>query len=314
MSELTSETRAAPADGGGKPPEIELWSNRRVIHPISRWLVTRLIPTGISPNQVSCLSVVTCALAAAAYRLVPWPFGAAAGFALHVGWHVLDGADGDLARRTGRSSPSGEIVDGLCDYLSHLILYATLAVMLSAQIGGWAWPVAAASGLARAIQANSYESRRRTYQYWMQGGAWLKQTLASDAAAGGKRMSGVLRRFGGAYLAVSERISSQAPGLDAALRSRAHGGPEALAAMRTLYREHQAHALRSSFPLSSNARTVALFASMLAGSPLYFFCYEVIGLSLVLIATLIQQRRCDAALLSALAQGSRQSAPGRLSV
>jgi phosphatidylglycerophosphate synthase len=36
---------------------------------------------------------------------------------LHMGWHVLDGADGDLARMTGRASPQGELFDGICDYV-----------------------------------------------------------------------------------------------------------------------------------------------------------------------------------------------------
>ena len=57
--------------------------------------------------------------------------------------HVVDGADGDLARLTGRSSPIGEMVDGLCDYLSHIVLYLVLGWWLSGTggtfSGGAAW-------------------------------------------------------------------------------------------------------------------------------------------------------------------------------
>lgn len=83
-------------------------------------------------------------------------------------------------------------------------------------------------------------------------------------------------------------------------RSRLCGA--AAASARALYSHHQAGALRSSFLLSSNARTVALFISMLATSPIYFFCYEGVALSLVLVATLAQQRRRNRALLRALGQ------------
>jgi len=249
--------------------------------------------------------VLASAFAAAAYCLIAWPIGALAGFALHIAWHVLDGADGDLARRTGRSSPTGEIVDGVCDYLSHIVLYSALAAVLSSQIGGWAWLLAAASGAARAVQANSYETRRRNYQYWIQGGSWLRQTLSvNQPSVCDRKVNPLMQRLGRAYLAVSEHVSAQDPKLDAALTLGLRGDAKTIAATRTLYRKHQAGGLRGSFLLSSNDRTVALFVSMLAGSPLYFFCYEIVGLSLLLGATLIQQRRRNAALVAALGQVS----------
>lgn len=292
---------AAKALDEGKPPEIELWTNRFVVHPLSRRLTTWLVPTRITPNQISCLGVVASSCAAAAYTALSWPISAFVGFGLHIGWHVLDGTDGDLARRTGRSSPNGEIVDGLCDYLSHIILYAALAAVLAGQIGGWAWALALVSGVARAIQANSFESRRRSYQHWVQGKAWLKQSLSAGATDDG-RIAGPLKGLGRAYMAISRRVSAQDPELEAVLRSRLCGAAVAAASARALYSHHQAGALRSSFLLSSNARTVALFISMLATSPLYFFCYESVALSLVLVATLAQQRRRNRALLRALGQ------------
>src|SRR6478752_4742420 len=113
----TPDDRPA-ASSRARPPEIEERLNRLVIHPLSRGLVTLLIPTGITPNVVSILGVVAATAAAAAYALVIWPvdflpgiglnLGALVGFACHLAWHVLDGADGDLARRTGKSSPIGE--------------------------------------------------------------------------------------------------------------------------------------------------------------------------------------------------------------
>ena len=42
----------------------------------------------------------------------------------------------DLARLTGKASPTGELVDGVCDYSAHVVLYVVLAAMLvSARLG-----------------------------------------------------------------------------------------------------------------------------------------------------------------------------------
>jgi hypothetical protein len=286
-----------------KPREIELWSNRWLIHPLSRRLAIALIPTPVTPNAVSCMGVAASAAAAACDYALPWPGSVAAGFLCQIGWHVLDGADGELARRTGRSSPSGEVVDGVCDYLSQVVLYGVLALILTSTLHGWAWALALASGAARAAQANSYESRRRIYQFWGYGRGWIKQSLAADAGAAPR---GWLAALGRAYLAVSERVTRSRPELEAMLQKRFADGPAAEAQARDLYRSVQVRAIKAAAPLSANARTFAIGLSMLAGTPLYFFIYESVGLSLVLLWSLGVQARADVALREALTSRNRE--------
>ena len=289
------ETATKPA--GTKPVEIELWSNLHLIHPLSRRLAIAFSRTPVvTPNMVSVMGVVASAFAAAAYSLLTWPVSVAVGFACQVLWHVFDGADGELARRTGRSSPSGEVVDGICDYLSQFAVYTTFAVMLSHTLGGWAWALAVASGGGRAVQANSYESRRRIYQYWGYGGRWIRQTVKNDEAAP-KGLLGALAR---AYLSISDRVARSRPELEAAMQAHFAQGPEEEARTRALYREAQIKVIRASMPLSANARTIAIGLSMLAGSPLYFFVYEALGLTLLMLWTLRVQARTDAGLLRLL--------------
>ena len=292
--------------GPGKPQDIELWSNRRLIHPLSRRLAAGLSRTPVTPNMVSVAGAGAAAVAAACYASLGYPWSVAAGFLAHVAWHVLDGADGDLARRTGRSSPTGELVDGLCDYAGQAILYAALAFVLASTFGPWAWPLALASGLARAVQANSYESRRREYQYWAYGRSWIRQTLSG---AGGSPRGG-LAALARLYLALSSRVAQTDPALQARLEADLGHGGDAASRARALYRVHQRRAIAAAAPLSANARTIALGLSMAAGSPLYYFVYETVGLSLVLLWSLRVQRRADAALLQALAAEDDASAPG----
>ena len=65
----------------------------RIYHPLAARLARRLAPTPITPDMVSASGALAIMLAALAYAQAGWPWGAALGLALHMGWHVLDGAD-----------------------------------------------------------------------------------------------------------------------------------------------------------------------------------------------------------------------------
>src|SRR3546814_11325340 len=73
--------------------------------------------------------------AAGAYAAPGWPLPAICGLTLHLLWHVVDGADGDLARLTGKAGPLGEFVDRLSDYPSPNVLYCVLGNILVTQTG-----------------------------------------------------------------------------------------------------------------------------------------------------------------------------------
>lgn len=286
----------APSSAPGRPAEVELWSNRVLIHPASRRLVTALIPTGVTPNMVSVSGVLAAIAAAAAYTLPPWPWAPFAGLACHWAWHVLDGADGDLARRTGTSSTYGELVDGVCDYLGRIILYVALAAFCARQIGGWAWPLAVLVGLSRIVQANDYETLRRSYRRWAYGVGWIRQDLGHAAPADG--LAGAAQGLGRLFLWVSARVTPDGAALDQAVATRlARRGP---GSARTVCREHLAPAVKRASVLSTNGETLAIFLAMLAGSPLYLFLYVALGLNLAYAALYLDQRAAFARTATAL--------------
>jgi phosphatidylglycerophosphate synthase len=287
-----------PPRAPGRPVEIEEWTNLKLVHPLSRRLVEVLIPTGVSPNAVSMMGVVMAAVAGVAYFALPWPFAAVLGFAFHLAWHVFDGADGDLARRTGRASPSGELVDGICDHLGPLCIYLAFAALLAPSLGGWAFALALAAGLSRALQANAYETLRRNYRRWVYGAAWIRQTLATADAGGEGPARRAMLALGRAYLAVSSRISADDSGVEAAMAART-AGPGAAAA-RALYRQTMQPLVKRASRLSANFRTHAALVSMLAGSPLWYILWEIVGLNLVLAATVAAEARANRRLVAAL--------------
>lgn len=276
-------------------PELEDWLNARIFHPLSTRLAGALASTPVTPNAVSIGGGALIVLAGFLYTGLPWPLSVALGFLSHALWHVLDGADGDLARLTGRSSPIGEIVDGVCDYAGHLILYFFLGFYLTGWIGAWAWPLGTFAGFSRAFQSNHAESQRRTYLWRGYAVPWLKNSYeagTSPAARPGlfTALFEPLARF---YVRLAEAGSPLSERIDALIARSAAASPAAEARARRICREESAFPLRLQTLLGPNLRTVALGLSMAAGSPFWFFLLELTGLNLLMLWSISAQRRAD---------------------
>lgn len=270
-----------------RPRELQDPLNHYLYHPLAWQLARLLAPTPITPNMVSVLGAGFVVAAALVYTgwlgSLAWPALALVGMALHMTWHVVDGADGDLARLTGRSSPIGEMVDGLCDYLSHAVLYILLAVLLAGGTGffsGWtAWVLVVAAGISHALQANHVEVQRRQYQYWVYGTPWLRNSHGAEGSATSQSWAGALVS---AYIGVASGMTPEALKIDAAVQ--AAGGDKARL-------DQIAAAVRAEAPpllllckiLGPNPRAIVLGISMLAGSPLWYMLYQTIVLNLLLV-------------------------------
>jgi phosphatidylglycerophosphate synthase len=305
MKSSPSRDAAEPAAAPGRPPEIEEVTNRRLVHPVSRAVVDQLMRTSATPNQVSVGSVFMAAAGALCYARLVWPWGAFAGLAFFFAWHVLDGADGELARRTGRASTSGELVDGICDHVSQALLYVALAFVLQRSLGGWAWAIAAFAALCHFVQANAYETGRKTYRRWVYGATWMRQDPDSLARAGAVKSA-----LGGMYLSLSHLSNLGEARVEAAMGPPLAQDRLSADAARALYRRLYAPLVKASAVLSGNTRTIAAFLSMLAGTPRWFFLFEIVVLNAALVGLAVWRRRCDRALLTAMSrEGQAAFAP-----
>jgi phosphatidylglycerophosphate synthase len=299
---VTSGVQASASErkSGGtlkpRPRELEDWLNRNIYHVLSRRIAIALQHTPVTPNMISIVSGLCIVTATAFYTLVAGPAGVALGLFFHVIWHVVDGSDGDLARLTGKSSPTGEIIDGICDYAGHVILYTTLAF----HTGGWAWWAAAFAAASRILQSNHIESVRRTYLWRVYGVPWLRQSkerVAERRSAAGIVLGGLAA----GYVALAGLLIPRNDQADA-LVERHDQAPATREAARAVSRRVGGRALAYQVWLGANWRTLVLGGSMALGSPGWFFLFECTVLNLFLVASIARQRRVNAELATALEQ------------
>jgi phosphatidylglycerophosphate synthase len=262
-----------------RPPELQDSLNTHLYHPLSWRLARLLAATPVTPNMVSVFGALMVVAAGAAYAGLPWPLSAALGMALHMGWHVVDGADGDLARMTGRASPIGEIVDGVCDYSSHVVLYVILTVVLQAQIGWIAWPIAVAAGASHILQSNHIEVQRRCYQWWYYDKPWLG--ITRDEADDQIRATGI-RSLVKTYLAVGSGVTPVIAELDR-MKERTQGDAQATARFKATVYAQVPRLVPIWRLLGPNPRAIVLGLSMFAGSPLWYFVYQTLALDTLLV-------------------------------
>ena len=286
-----------PEQPVNRPRELQDPLNFYFYHRLSRRLAKRLVPTGISPNMVSVAGFFCLIAAAFAFTRMIWPANALAGLGFMLLWHVVDGADGDLARMTGRASATGELVDGVCDYAGNVFLYFAFAFLADDVWGAWAWILAVAAGASHIVQTNHAETQRRLYLWRAYGVPWLRSTQAeAEKDAVFTRDTWFTRWFGFwavGYIWLSDRMTPAANPIDRALE-RAAGDPAETARIRGLVREAYAPTMWLPMLLGANPKTFIIAAAMLLGSPIWFFLAMIGPVNLILAASIVHYRRLGA--------------------
>jgi phosphatidylglycerophosphate synthase len=111
--------------GAGKvPPAYDFLDVSDYARPVARWLVSVLLPTAVSPIQVTLAFTVVGLAAALLFALDRGLWTAAL---LLLVKSALDGADGSLARARGTPSRVGRFLDSVCDFIVNLAVFTGIA-------------------------------------------------------------------------------------------------------------------------------------------------------------------------------------------
>ncbi|RMB07748.1 CDP-alcohol phosphatidyltransferase family protein [Eilatimonas milleporae] len=279
----------------GRPAVIEDASNRYFIHPLSALAAKAAIALSISPNAISILGLGFGLLAGWLYYHLPQAGSAIGGFAAMVCWHILDGADGRVARATGQTSALGRVIDGVCDHVVFTAVYVALALHLveSGQSPAIWWLVVGA-GVSHAVQAAGYEERRQRYQRRAAGMSARRADTGAvtDTGTGFDIRVLPVRLYEGAQ----KLVTGSDNGLDARLADL--DGTERGQRLRALALRSTAGMVRVWSLLNANNRTLMIFVTALAGQPLLYFVFELVVLNLVMAGLLLAERRQEKALVT----------------
>jgi len=267
----------------GRPLSIEDFSNRVLVHPLSEHVVKLALRLKISANAVSVAGLLFGLLAGWFYFKQGNAIFAVTGFAAMFAWHVLDGADGKIARATQTTSSLGRIIDGLCDHLVFGSVYFGFVFYLLSQGHSYTvWLLAIGAALSHALQSASYEERRQKYHRRLNG---LDRKII---AAGHVEIDGKKSIIAEAYDTVQQISVSKNSPLDNWLAQTDLDQQSRQAAVNKTIPMVKAWSL-----LNANNRTVMLLVFALAGLPQWFFIYEIILLNLVLAALLFAEYRTE---------------------
>ena len=274
--------------------DIEEITNAWVIHPISYRLTLLFAKAGITPNAVSLTGMLCGLLAGVCYHEYRNVGAAVAGFLLMVAWHVMDGADGQLARLTRSQSDIGKVLDGICDYVTFTAVYVGLALALQHRYGGRIWAIVALAGACHAVQAAAYEVQRHDYEVWGCGKRASSSPAAGQPATITASRAPVQRMFdrlNGAYMAVQRAATGAGERSRLNLAAQYGVSPERDAELSLRYRTAFAPAVRRWSILSANYRTIAIFVFAVLNRPAGYFALEIIGGSVALALLLFDQNR-----------------------
>lgn len=276
------------ATGGSRDRRIEDPTNLWIIHPAGRLLLPWFVARGISANMVSVAGLVLGVIAAAAYyHWTSWPAVVLGGL-LSILWLIADGLDGMIARATNTASPLGRFLDGFCDHGVFILIYVAMATEIGT---GEGWALALTAGAAHAFQSNVYEGERARFHRRREG------RPADPIVPSGNFLQRGYER-GSAWVDRAARRFDEMLG-----RSPV---PQRMA---DAYAGAAVPPMRLMSLLSANVRVYAIFFACLAGNPRFFWWFEIVPLTVVLMVGFLWHRAVETRIVRQFAVDTSFSSP-----
>lgn len=265
-----------------KSVEIEELSDVYFFRPLG-WLVARAgAALGVTPIG---LTVVGTVIGAAGGALLYDERLGLLAFALLILHSIVDSADGQLARMTGRVSELGRVLDGLSGYATHIAMYSAIGFGLLHRGASWTvllWMLLA--GIATAFHAGMYDYHRHAYTEIVR-----KAQVPKSAS---QNVPGLARPLFSFYLIVQRWAIGLHASVEAAIAGRAVAG--------RVREEDRAHYRKAFYPLvrgwnflGDNTRFYAIGLLVLLHRIDLFFLVVLGPMNLAFVILWLWQRRAD---------------------
>jgi phosphatidylglycerophosphate synthase len=199
---------------------------------------------------------------------------------------IVDSADGQLARLTGRTSELGRLLDGVAGYVTHAAMYVALVAGILARGGSpivLVWAVAAA--VSNVVQAQMYDYHRTAYATVVVRG---RAPQATAPAVGARWVRGLLALYTG----VQRRLIGTHAEVERVLLRRAEDG-RAAEADRLRYRACFYWLVRGWNLLGDNTRFYAIGVLAWAHRLPWFFPFIALPMNAALVLLWLGQARAD---------------------
>jgi hypothetical protein len=273
-----------------KGPVVEEWLDLRFFRPLGIRIARAVLPTRVTPSQITLASLVVGLVAAHLLYYEGWAVNLTA-FVLIVVADLLDSADGQLARLRGGGSRAGRMFDGFVDNVRWIAVYFHLAFRaLAAGHGYWVLGVAAAAGAVHSLHSTVVDML--TFGYLELGEGRRAVDLPEDV---GEAPAGWFWRhawpFYRGFVSNEARIFR---GTFSTVRLARLVPPSAEARARYGAGARPAFAL---LPLiGQNCHIIALGVFGMMGMPLAYFAWSGIGVTAVAVVIVVTLERASARL------------------
>jgi phosphatidylglycerophosphate synthase len=276
-----------------KGAAIEEWTDTHFFRPIGLRIARVCFPTGISPDHVTLMALVTGLVAGRLCFYADVRLNAL-GVVMFVVSDIFDSADGQLARMRGTSTRFGKILDGLSDGARFANLYIQLIARLLVAGGAW-WlvlPIGVLAGLAHARQSAAVDVIRQLYMYLAEGGGEFNLAEDMDAAPAPTLWSRFQVAFYRNYL---DRTSQMLPRSVQLIRRLRDNGQ--LSSVSAQWAQLQRPVVRQCAWIGQNIRFAILAVTVVPGHPMAFLLVTLVPMSCVLIMIVMTHERRAAILL-----------------
>lgn len=249
---------------------------------------------GFSPTQVTLLGMVAGVLAGILYA-APTISNLILATLLFLLSGILDSADGQLARLSGRSTPFGLVLDGLCDNVVFISVYLGCIWPMLPAMSYWIWPIAFAAGFSHSLQSATLDFYGREYLYYT-GVAEHYRNPDCEEAKNEMRLS---RRGNGrwlwrlrfSWLWQQQLFNTRTEEIRTLYRQANERNTNSF---RCLYRKYHLCRLRAWQPLGANIHTLGIIAfALLARFDLYLVLVDLVALNAWMLYAWRRQLNAD---------------------